>query len=495
MRDANSLAGRSLRRPHFPLAGTRRDFLLGAGGGLGAVALAALLHEDGLLARPAAEGDDAARGGASPLTPRRPHFRPRAKRVIHLFMHGGPSHVDLFDPKPALARHAGQPLPESFGEVMTRRKVARNPLLGPVRPFRPRGESGLEISDFFHHLTECADELCVIRSCHGDSVNHPQSVYQMNTGSILMGKPSLGSWLSYGLGTENRDMPAYVVLPDPGGAPKGGPPAWANGFLPPTHQGTLMRGGREPIVNLRPPRGLSRRAQRRALDFVRRVNTRHLEERDFDGDLAARVDAYELAFRMQAAAPEVVDLSGESKATRRLYGIGEKDTDEFGTRCLLARRMVERGVRFVQLYSGDTGGWDAHKDVEKNHGLYCRRTDRPVAGLLRDLRSRGLLDDTLVIWGGEFGRMPMSEQGKGRDHNPWGYTVWLAGGGVKGGMAYGATDDVGLRAVEKKVHVHDLHATILHILGLDHELLTFFHNGRDERLTDVAGRVVHDVLA
>ncbi len=410
-------------------------------------------------------------------------------------MHGGPSHVDLFDPKPALAEYAGKPVPDSFGPVMTRRKVARNPLLAPVRPFRRCGNSGIEISEFFEHLPGVADELAVIRSCHGDSVNHPQSVYQMNTGSILMGKPSLGSWLSHGLGTENRNMPAYIVLPDPGGAPKGGPPAWGAGFLPAKHQGTLMRAGREPIINLEPHRLISPRQQRAALDLINRLNTRHLDGRDFGGELAARVEAYELAFRMQAEAPELVDISGESEATKRLYGIGEKDTDEFGTRCLLARRMIERGVRFVQLYSGDTNGWDAHRGVEKNHSLYCRRTDRPVTGLVKDLQARGLLDETLVIWGGEFGRMPMSEQGTGRDHNPWGYTIWMAGGGVRGGTVHGATDAIGLRAERDPVHVHDLHATILHLLGIDHERLTYFHNGREERLTDVAGKVVRGILA
>jgi hypothetical protein len=431
----------------------------------------------------------------NPLAPRMPHAEPRAKRVIWLFMHGGPSHVDLFDPKPELARLAGKPLPESFGPVMTRRKVATNPLLPAVKPFRPRGESGLEVSDFLPHLAECADELCVLRSCHGDSVNHPQSVYQMNTGSILMGRPSVGAWVAYGLGTENQNLPAFVVLPDPGSGVKGGPPAWGSGYLPATYQGTLMRPGKNPLLYLQPPEGMTADRQRRLLAFVQRANERHLAERAFDDQLAARINSYELAFRMQSEAPEAVNLQSETPATLRMYGVGEPETDDFGTRCLLARRMIERGVRFVQVYSGDTGGWDAHNNVLDNHTMMCRKTDKPVAGLLRDLRQRGLLDDTLVIWGGEFGRMPMSEQGKGRDHNPWGYTVWFAGAGVRRGFAYGATDAVGLRAVENKVHVHDLHATILHLLGLDHEQLTFFHNGRDERLTDVAGHVVRDVLS
>jgi hypothetical protein len=410
-------------------------------------------------------------------------------------MHGGPSHVDLFDPKPDLIAQAGQPLPESVGPVMTRRQVARNPLLAPVRPFRPRGNSGLQISDFLPHMAELADELCVLRSCHGDSVNHPQSVYQMNTGSILMGRPSLGSWVSYGLGTENDSLPAFIVLPDSGGGIKGGPSAWGNGYLPATFQGTTFRGGATPVVDLRPQGSITTRQQLGTLDLLRSLNRRHSEQRGGDSQLEARIEAYELAFRMQSAAPAAVDFADETAETQALYGIGEKATDEFGRRCLLARRLIERGVRFVQLYSGDTNGWDAHQDVAQNHGLYCQRTDKPVAGLLADLKRRGLLDDTLVIWGGEFGRMPMSEQGKGRDHNPWGYSVVLAGARVRGGFAYGATDPNGLRAVENKVHVHDLHATILHLLGLDHEQLTYLHNGRYERLTDVAGRVVTEILA
>jgi Protein of unknown function (DUF1501) len=466
---------------------TRREFLAQAGGGLGAIALASLLSRDRLLQA----GEVASR----PLAPKPSHFEPRARCVIYLFMHGGPSHVDLFDPKPELIQYAGRPLPDSVGPVMTRRKVAANPLLGPVKPFRPRGQSGLPISDFLPHIAEVADELCVLRSCHGDSVNHPQSIYQMNTGSILMGRPSLGSWVSYGLGTENDSLPAFVVLPDPGGGIKGGPVAWGNGYLPATFQGTTFRSGPAPVVDLRPQRQISPWQQQGTIDLLRELNRRHSAARGADGRLEARIEAYELAFRMQAAAPAVVDFTDETAETLELYGIGQKETDEFGRRCLLARRMVERGVRFVQLYSGDTNGWDAHQDVLKNHGECCARTDKPVAGLLRDLRRRGLLDDTLVIWGGEFGRMPMSEQGKGRDHNPWGYSVWLAGAKVRGGFAYGATDPFGLRAAEDKVHVHDLHATILYLLGLDHEGITYLHNGRYERLTDVAGRVVTEILA
>lgn len=458
--------------------GTRRSFLSQTGVGLGSIALSQLL---------------AAEAVASEALPK-PHFAPRAKQVIYLFMHGGPSHVDLFDPKPALEKYAGQPLPESFGPVMTRRKVAANPLLGPIKPFRKQCQSGIEVSDFLPHIASQVDKLCVLRSCHGDSVNHPQSVYQMNTGSILTGRPSLGSWVSYGLGSENRDMPSFVVMLDQGAGIKGGPPAWGSGYLPATYQGTTVRSGSTPILHLDRPAEMTEERQRRLLDFVNQRNREHLASRP-ESELAARIEAYELAFRMQAEAPAVMDLAQETQATRSLYGIDEKETSEFGTRCLLARRMVERGVRFVQLYSGDTVGWDAHENVLANHTRLCRATDKPVAGLLADLQQRGLLEETLVIWGGEFGRMPMSEQGTGRDHNPWGYTVWMAGGGVKPGMVYGATDDVGLRAVEKPVHVHDLHATILHLLGFDHTQLTYFHNGRDQRLTDVAGKVVTEILA
>lgn len=436
-----------------------------------------------MLAMAGLFNDEQVQAAKSPLAPRAPDFSPKAKRVIWLFMHGGPSQVDLFDPKPDLAKFAGKPLPESFGQVMTRRDVAKNALLGPIKPFRPRGQSGIEISDFLPHIADCADDLFVIRSMHGDSVNHPQSVYQMNTGSILMGKPSVGSWVAYGLGSENQNMPAFVVLPDPGGGLKGGPPAWGSGFLPATYQGVTMRPGITPILDLRPQKQITAKQQRNILDLVQHLNRRHVEQRANDDELAARVSAYELAFRMQSAAPELVDISRETPQTHALYGLDDPKTKEFGQQCLLARRMLESGVRFVQLYSGDTVGWDAHDDVLKNHSKYCEQTDKPIAGLLNDLRQRGMLDDTLVIWGGEFGRMPMSEQGKGRDHNPWGYSCWLAGAGIRGGRVHGATDAIGLRAAEDKVHVRDLHATILHLMGIDHKHLSVLNHGLEERLT------------
>ena len=461
----------------------RREFLQNLGGGFAAIAASWQMET-----RPEASQH-------TPSDAAGPHFPPRATRVISLFMHGGPSHLETFDRKPELQRLAGQPLPPSFGAVATRRKVAANPLLGTRRKFRRHGDSGIEISDFLPNLSECADELAVIRSCWADSVNHPQAVYQMNTGSVLMGRPSLGSWVGYGLGTENQDLPTFVVLPDPAGGIKGGPPAYGAGYLPATHQGTVVRSGLHPILDLNPPAGMSAARQRRTLDLIGRLNERHLAARGGDEELEARIRAYELAYRMQSAAPDAVDVSGETEETRRLYGIDRAETAEFGTRCLLARRLVERGVRFVQLYSGDVNGWDAHEDVESNHSRMCGKTDKPVAGLLKDLKRRGLLEDTLVIWGGEFGRMPMSEGGKGRDHNPHGFTVWMAGAGIRKGTVHGSTDAVGLRAEADRVHVHDLHATILHLLGLDHTRLTFTHNGRDDRLTDSSGTVIQSILA
>ncbi|HYE18734.1 MAG TPA: DUF1501 domain-containing protein [Tepidisphaeraceae bacterium] len=465
---------------------SRRTFLRNAGCGFGMVALTSMLQSDSLLAAGAAP--------VNPLAPRPAHFAAKAKRVIFLFMSGGPSHVDLFDPKPDLIKLAGQPIPESFGHFKTRRAVAKNKLLPPARAFAPRGQCGMEVSDYLPHIAGCVDDIGLLRGCYGDSVTHPESVYQMNTGTILMGKPSLGAWATYGLGTENENMPAFVVMPDPAGWVKGGAPAWGNGFLPAAYQGTILRGGASPILNLRSPAGVSDAQQRSTVDLINKLNAKH-GGADEDSELAARIAAYELAFRMQSYAPDVVDVSKESPATRALYGVDDKVTAEFGMRCLMARRMVERGVRFVQLYCGDTNGWDGHSDVDGNHAKLCAASDKPVAGLLKDLKSRGLLESTLVVWGGEFGRMPMSEGGNGRDHNPHGFCMWMAGGGVKGGTVIGQTDAVGLRAVGDRTHVHDLHATILHLLGMDHTRLTYRHNGRNERLTDVAGNVIKGALA
>jgi hypothetical protein len=474
--------------PFAPVT-SRRQFLQRAGGGFGMLALASLLDGAGLIAH-AVSGTT-----VNPLGPKTPPRLVKAKRVIFLFMSGGPSHVDLFDPKPELIRLAGQPIPESFGTFKTRRAVAKNKLLAPLRPFQKRGQSGMEVSDFLPHIANHADDICLLRGCYADSVTHPESVYQMNTGSILMGRPSLGAWATYGLGTENQNMPAFVVMPDPSGWVKGGAPAWGNGYLPATFQGTLLRGGDSPILDLKTPKGVSADQQKATVDFINQLNRAGLRPGEENSELGARIAAYELAFRMQSHASEVVDISKETDATKKLYGIDSKVTAEFGTRCLLARRLVESGVRFVQLYCGDTNGWDGHSDMEGNHSKLCAQSDLPIAGLMKDLKSRGLWESTLIIWGGEFGRMPMSEGQNGRDHNPHGFSMWLAGAGVKGGQVIGSTDAVGLRAETEKAHVHDIHATILHLLGFDHEQLTYRHNGRDERLTDVAGEVIKKVLA
>ena len=472
---------------------SRRRFLERAGGGFGMTALASLLKQDSLLAD--AVTHHAAPRTTNPLAPQTTHFAPRAKRVIFLFMSGGPSHVDLWEPKPELVRLAGQPIPESFGSFKTRRNVAKNKLLPALRTYRAHGQCGMEISDWLPHIASCADDICLLRGCHGDSVTHPESVYMMNTGSILMGKPSLGAWAAYGLGTENQNMPAFVVMPDPAGWVKGGAPAWGNGFLPAAYQGTVLRGGASPILHLNTPDGISAQQQQATVGLINQLNREGLAPSEQDSELAARISAYELAFRMQSHAHEVVNVGGESAATRKLYGLDKPMTAEFGLRCLLARRMVERGVRFVQVYCGDTNGWDGHSRMDENHSRLSAQSDLPVAGLLKDLKSRGMLDDTLVVWGGEFGRMPMSEGPDGRDHNPHGFAMWLAGGGAKGGTVIGATDDVGLRAAVDKTHVHDVHATMLHLMGFDHERLTFKHGGREERLTDVAGNVIARALA
>ena len=483
--------------PSAPHSGptSRRQFLRQAGGGFGMLALASMLSRDGLLgAEPPAPVTASGAGAPNPFAPKPTHFPPRAKQVIFLYMSGGPSHVDLFDPKPELVRLAGQPIPDSFGTFKTRRAVGKNKLLPPLRPFQRRGQSGIEYSELLPHIGECADDLCLIRSCYADSVTHPEAVYQMNTGSILMGRPSLGAWAAYGLGTENQNMPAFVVMPDPAGWVKGGAPAWGNGYMPATYQGTILRGGESPILNLNTPTGVTGDQQRATVDLINRLNRENLAPSEADSELAARIAAYELAFRMQKHAPEVVDISKETAATKQLYGLDDKVTADFGLRCLLARRMIESGVRFVQLYCGDTNGWDGHSDIEANHTKLCAQSDRPVAALLKDLKSRGLLESTLVVWGGEFGRTPMSEGSNGRDHNPHGFSMWLAGGGVKGGQVIGTTDAVGLRAESEKAHVHDIHATLLHLLGLDHTRLTYRHNGRNERLTEVSGTVIKKVF-
>jgi hypothetical protein len=469
---------------------SRRDFLTRAGGGMGLLALLSLLEQDGPGAAPPGR-----KRFADPLAERPPHFRPTARSVIWCFLDGGPSHVDLFDPKPELKRLDGKPLPGSFRRPVTAMgRTAHTPLLASKRTFKQQGKSGLWVSDWYPEIGRRADDLAVIRSCYADGLNHVGGLCQMNTGSILGGRPCLGSWALYGLGSAGANLPGYVVLLDYPEDPPGGARNWGTGFMPSTYQGTRFRTGKTPILHLQPPRE-GRATQRGKLDFLQELNRRHRATRREDADLEARIASYELAFRMQSAAPEAVDLAKEPAPIRRLYGVDEKKTERLGRNCLLARRLVERGVRFVQLYCGSGSKWDAHSNVEANHARYCGESDRPIAALLTDLKQRGLLDSTLVVWGGEFGRTPMSESGVGRDHNPWGFTMWLAGGGIKGGVAHGATDEVGLYAVEKRVHVNDIHATILHCLGLDHKKLTLLHNGRDERATVNGGKVIREIVA
>ena len=464
--------------PPTPL--TRREMLARSGGGFGAVALAGMLADD---AR--------ASGTGAP----RPHAAATADSVIFLFMEGGPSHLDTFDPKPKLNRLAGRPMPPGYKRVVTPMGVNDAPLLASKRKWSRHGESGLTVSDWLPHTARHADEMCVIRSCWTDGINHSGGVCQMNTGSPVAGRPSLGAWVSYGLGTENRDLPGFVVLLDNKTPPTNGARNWSSGFMPAGYQASKLSSGPEPIAHLASPKGVTRQVRRETLDLLASLNSNHAAARPRQTELDARLASYELAYRMQSAAPEAVDLAAETDETKALYGLDAKETESFGRNCLLARRLVERGTRFVQLYSGSGSKWDAHSQIESNHDRMCRSQDKPVAGLLTDLKRRGLLDRTLVVWGGEFGRTPMSEGGTGRDHNPSGFTMWMAGGGVRGGRVIGSTDDLGFHAVENRLHVHDLHATILHALGVDHELLTYTHQGRPERATQNEGRVCDAVFA
>ena len=467
---------------------SRREFLLRGGAGFGALALT------GMLAR------DQAFAATNPHAAKQPHFAPTAKRVIFLFMEGGPSHMDLFDPKPLIQKLAGQRMPDSFKRPITAMGEAESPILASQRQWKRHGQSGLWISDWLPHTAECADDLAVIRSCWTNGINHSGGVCQMNTGQPLGGRPCLGSWVNYGLGTENANLPGFVVMTDTTGTVTNGPRNWGAGFMPATHQGVKLNPGVSPIRHLSLPKGVTPETRRRQLEILRQLNEQHLKSREGQSELEARIRAYELAYRMQASAPETVDLSKETEATKKLYGFGNKDTEPFGRCCLMARRLVERGVRFVQIYHGAGSKWDSHSKMEANHGRQCRQSDLPTAGLLKDLRARGLLDDTLVIWGGEFGRTPMVEsnptlnRSKGRDHHPQAFSLWLAGGGVKGGMTLGATDELGFHITDRPVHIHDLQATLLHLMGLDHERLTFHHAGRDYRLTDVHGKVVREIL-
>lgn len=451
--------------------------LLSAGLGFGGLALAHLIPES-LTAADLAPGSRP----QVPIKPQ-PHHAPRAKSAIFLFMEGGPSHLDSFDPKPALEKYAGKPLPPSFKPVVLAMGENDAPIMPSKRKWQQHGEGGLWISDWLPHTAGCADDLCVIRSCWTNGLNHSGGVCQMNTGTPIAGRPSLGAWVSYGLGTENENLPAFVVMEDTPGQVVNGPRNWSAGFMPAGYQGTALLPGDEPIKFLASPKGTSTQEQRQKLDLLAKMNRRHAAERAGQSELEARIASYELAFRMQAEAPEAVDLRDETAETLALYGLDKKETQTYGRMCLMARRLVERGVRFIQLYSGSGSKWDAHSGLEKNHGERFGETDQPIAGLLKDLKRRGLLSDTLVIWGGEFGRTPMSEKGDGRDHNPYGFTMWVAGAGIRGGRTVGTTDEIGLHAALDRLHVHDLHATFLHLLGVDHMKMVYMNKGRPERAT------------
>ncbi len=463
---------------------TRRHLIRRSSCGFGMLGLASLL---------AAEA-------ANPLAPKLSHFPAKAKKIIFLFMHGGPSHLDTFDPKPRLITDHGKPLP--FKRPLTFAEGSTGNLLKSPWHFKQHGQSGIPISELFPHVARHADELCILRSMVGDSVAHGGATLQLHTGSNTFTRPSMGSWVAYGLGTENQNLPAYITLKP--GLSHGGSKKWSSGFLPAAYQGTAVGLGGVPIDKISEPiehlqnQGLTPEQQRYELDMIQKMNRSSAERHQSDPELEARIQSFELAFRMQTVAPEAFDITKESAATRQLYGMDEPETADFGWQCLMARRLAERNVRFIQISHeygpGNEVGWDAHNELIRLHTRTAQQVDRPIAGLLTDLRSRGLLDETLVIWGGEFGRTPIAEAGDGRDHNPYGYTMWMAGAGVKKGYIYGATDDFGYYAVEDRMHINDLHATMLHLVGLRHEQLTFMYGGRPFRLTDVAGKVATKIL-
>lgn len=460
----------------------RREFLKTSAGPCASMALSSLMARDARA--------------TNPLAARMAHHAPRAKSMIFMFMVGGPSQMDLFDPKPELNRMNGQALPESFGKPVSQFTKGDTKLLASTRSFKRHGQSGLWMSDLLPHLSRNADDICYLNGCFANSTVHAPAMYEMHSGRTIPGHPTLGAWLAYGLGSPSENLPAFCVLLQPEGTPEGGAPCWGPGYLPAAYQGTLLRRGASPMLHLNPPADISRERQQQNLDLIKALN--RLQDDPADSRLAARTATYELAFRMQMSAPEAVDLTRETQATKTLYGLNNPASADFGSRLLLSRRLVERGVRFVQVYSG--GGplsmqWDAHDDINGNHGKMCGHVDQPISGLLTDLKSRGLLDETLVVWATEFGRLPTSQGSLGRDHNPYGFTMWMAGGGVKGGLTHGRTDELGLRVTEGRVSVNDFHATLLHLMGMDHEQLTFPHAGRNERLTDVAGKVIEPILA
>jgi hypothetical protein len=465
---------------------TRREFLWEAGAGFTGLALTGLLAGDGFFDSQACAADNSRI--ANPLAPRSPQLPAKTRSVIFLFMYGGPSHVDTFDYKPKLYPLDGKTVPVKVKGRGGARNEGR--VVGPRWKFKQYGQCDKWISDIFPHLATCVDDIAFLHSMTADSPVHGSAMLQMNSGRILSGSPCLGSWVNYGLGSLNENLPGFVVMLDPTGGPISGAKNWSSGYMPATYQGTLLRSTGVPFLDLKRPGGLSESAQRRLLDTLHEYNAEHLATRADNSNLAARIASYEMAFAMQRHAPEAVDLAQESEATREMYGLNNKRTRDFGARCLLARRLVERGVRFVQLYAGgahNDDNWDAHGDLEKNHAYHAGRTDQPIAALLKDLKRRGLLDQTLVIWGGEFGRQPVAEyaKGTGRDHNAYGFTMWLAGGGVKGGVTVGETDELGSAAVVDRLHVRNLHATALTLLGLDPNRLSYFYGGLNQKLVGV----------
>lgn len=468
---------------------SRRQLLRTSALGFGSLAFASLMAED------SAQAAVSSNSALDPLAPRAPHFPARAKRIIFLFMKGGPSHLDTFDPKPLLARDHGKPLPFEKPRVQF---APTGTLLKSPWEFRKYGESGIEVSELFPHVAQCVDDLCLIHSLHGSNAAHGGALLKLHTGSDNFVRPSLGSWITYGLGTENKNLPGFITICPT--LAHGGVNNWGSAFLPAAHQGTPIGNASIPsdqasVRYIKNTRTLSD-VQRLELDMLAELNRAHLEATGPNLALEGRLNSFELAFRMQTAMPEVEDITEESEETQKLYGLDDAVTSNFGRQCLMARRFAERGVRFVQVTHSDSNvQWDQHSDLKNGHEKNAKEVDKPIAGLLIDLQSRGLLEDTLVLWGGEFGRTPTVQGTDGRDHNPEGFTMWMAGGGVKPGFRYGATDDYGYYAVRDKVHIHDLHATLLYLLGLDHERLTYRHAGRDFRLTDVHGNVAHDILA
>jgi len=468
---------------------TRREFLWEAGAGFAGLAMTGMLASDGFLANQA-RGADGQTPWKNPLAPKLPPQAAKAKNVIFLFMYGGPSHVDTFDYKPDMYPLDGKTIEvKTFGRGGHKNQGR---VVGPKWKFKQYGECGKWVSDLFPHLGTCVDDMAFVHSMYAESPIHGSAMLMMNSGRLISGSPCLGSWVTYGLGSENANLPGFVVMLDKQGGPISGEKNWSSGYMPASYQGTLFRPVGEPILDLKPPAGMTDGMQRRLLDGLRQYNESHAELRESNSNLAARIASYELAYKMQQHAPEAVDLSQETAATKKLYGIDQPRTDDFGRKCLLARRLVERGVRFIQIYSGgahNDSNWDAHSDMEKNHNFHAGNTDQPIAGLIKDLKQRNMLDDTLIVWGGEFGRQPTAEyaKGTGRDHNAYGFTMWLAGGGIKGGVSVGKTDELGSRAVEDRCHVKNLHATVLQQLGFDPNQLTYFYNGLDQKLVGVEG--------